>query len=105
MLEWIRFAVTAALLLAGLTFFVGAVIGNCRFAYIMNRVHAAGLGDTMGLFFVSVGLAVSAPGFFEAAKLLMPLVFLWVSSPVSSHFLAQIEYYTNEHLYEHMRRL
>ena len=105
MLEWIRFWISAALLITGLVFFTGAVVGNCRFAYVMNRVHAAGLGDTMGLFFVLLGLSLRAEGLLEAGKTMLPLVFLWLCSPVSSHFLAQIEYYTNKHLYEHMDRL
>ena len=105
MLEWVRFWITAALVIAGLLFFIGAVVGNCRFAYVMNRVHAAGLGDTMGLFFTLLGLAAGADSVLTAGKGMLPLVFLWLCSPVSSHFLAQIEYYTNERLYEHMDRL
>ncbi len=105
MIEWIRFWISAALLAAGLVFFSGAALGNCRFDYIMNRVHAGGLGDTMGLFCVIAALVVSAEGGWEACKLPLPLIFLWLCSPVSSHFLAQMEYYTNENLYEHMERL
>ncbi len=105
MLEWIRFWIAAIFLTAGLIFFVGAVIGNCRFRYIMNRVHAAGLGDTMGLFFVLLSLIISAEHLLEIGKLMMPLIFLWICSPVSSHFLAQIEYYTNRHFYDHMDRI
>lgn len=104
-LEWVRFWLTAAALVAGLLFFVGAVLGNCRFAYIMNRVHAAGLGDTMGLFFVTLAAVVNAAGPFEAVKTFLPLFFLWICSPVSSHLIAQIEYYTNQHIYDHMTRL
>ena len=37
-------------------------------------------------------------------KLFAPLVFLWATSPVSSHFLSQIEYYTQRHLYKYMDR-
>ena len=105
MLEWFRFALTAVLLTAGLVFFAGAVLGNCRFFYVMNRVHAAGLGDTMGLLLVLLALAVSAGSVLEIGKLFLPLLFLWCSSPVSSHFLSQIEYYTNQSLYDHMDRL
>ena len=105
MWEWVRFWITAGLLAVGLLFFIGAAMGNCRFAYVMNRVHAGGLGDTLGLLCVLLGLMVSSPGFWEGAKLLLPLVFLWICSPVSSHFLAEIEYYTNERFYEHMDRL
>lgn len=105
MLEWIRFWITAVLLLIGLGCFLGAVVGNQRFPYVMDRIHAAGLGDTLGLLSVLLGLAVSAPSAFEMVKLLLPLVFQWMCSPVSSHFLAQIEYFTNERFYEHMDRI
>ena len=105
MLEWIRFWISAGFLTAGLIFFIGAAIGNWRFNYVMNRVHAAGLGDTMGLFFVLISLVLHADSIPEAAKIMLPLVFLWLSSPVSSHFLSQIEYYTNQNFYEHMKRL
>lgn len=104
MLDWIRFWITAVLLAAGLVFLAAAVLGNCRFRYVMNRIHAAGLGDTMGLLLTSLALAVSAGSWLEAGKLFLPAVFLWTTSPVSSHFLSQIEYYTHSHLYEHMDR-
>lgn len=103
--EWIRFWITTVLVAAGLVHFIGGVVGNCRFSYVMNRVHAAGLGDTMGLAYILLGLIVSTSSGLEAAKMVLPLFFLWLCSPVSSHFLSQIEYYTNKRLYEHMDRL
>ena len=104
MAEWLRFGVTAALLLGALLFLAAGVIGNCRFQYVMNRVHAAGLGDTMGLFLTVCALAVSAESLGGALRLFLPLVFLWLTSPVASHFLSMIEYYTNRRLYRHMER-
>ena len=102
---WARFWLTAVVLGAGLLCFAGAVLGNCRFAYVMNRVHAAGIGDAMGLFCVVLAASVNAAGLLEAVKCFLPVAFLWVCSPVSSHLIAQIEYYTNRRLYEHMTRL
>ena len=48
-LEWIRFLPGAALTLGGLFFMVTAVIGNYRFPAVTYRMHAAGIGDTLGL--------------------------------------------------------
>ena len=104
MLAWVRFWITALLITVGLVFFAAAVLGNCRFYYVMNRIHAAGVGDTMGLLLVTLALAVSAGGVLSGLKLFLPVVFLWVTSPVSSHILSQIEYYTNPQLYQHMER-
>lgn len=102
--EWVRFWITAAVLAVGLGFLAAGVIGNCRFSYVMNRIHAAGVGDTMGLLLVTLALAFSAGGPLAAGKLLLPVIFLWITSPISGHFLGQIEYYTNPKLYEHMGR-
>ena len=102
--EWIRFFITAALMIVGLIFLIAGVVGNCRFRYVMNRVHAAGIGDTMGLFFTILALSVSTDGSLTICKLFLPLVFLWATSPVSSHFLSQIEYFTQQHLYKYMDR-
>ena len=103
MAEWMRFLLTAVFLTAGLLLFIGAVVGNCRFAYVMNRVHAAGLGDSMGLLCVAAALLFGADGLFAAGKVLLPPLFLWICSPVSSHLLAQIEYFTNTKIYEHIQ--
>ena len=102
--EWVRFWLTAAVLIAGLGFLAAGVIGNCRFYYVMNRIHAAGLGDTMGLLLTVLALAVSEDTVSGALRLFLPLVFLWLTSPVASHFLSMIEYYTNRRLYRHMER-
>ena len=104
MLDWLRFWLTAACLAGGLLFFAGAVIGNCRFRYVMNRIHAAGLGDTLGLFLTALALSLSAGSLVDALRLWLPVLFLWITSPVSSHFLGLTEYYTGTRLYEHMER-
>lgn len=105
MLEWIRFWITAVLLICGLVSFAAGVIGNCRFAYVMNRLHAGGIGDTQGLLFIVLAIAVSAGSVMDVAKLALLVIFMWNTSPVSSHFVSQIEYYTNPKLYDHMERL
>ena len=102
--EWIVFAAAALLLLAALICFTAAVIGAYRFGYVLNRMHAAGIGDSLGLL-LAVASAVVATGFhMDSLKLLLLIVFMWFTSPASSHFLSQVEYYTNPHLYRHVDR-
>ena len=55
-LEWIRFIPGAALTISGLFFLVTAVIGNYRFSTVLYRMHAAGIGDTLGLLLLLAGL-------------------------------------------------
>ena len=91
MLDWLRFVLTALLLLGGLSILVTAVIGVYKFDYVLNRMHAAAMGDTLGLLFGLIGLMISAPDIWTALKLLLIVVFLWVASPVSSHLIARLE--------------
>ncbi len=105
MIGWIRFGITAVLLMSGLVSFAAAVIGNYRFGYILNRVHAGGIGDTQGLLFVVLALIVSCDSALDICKLALLVVFMWNTSPVSSHFLSQIAYFTDKELWNHVDRL
>lgn len=102
MMAWIRFAATAALVIAGLAVCCIGVFGVYRFRYAANRMHAAAINDTMGLALCLLGFAVSAPDAFSAVKLLLVVVFMWISAPVSSHLLCRLEVETNEERAEYM---
>lgn len=91
MLEWIRFILTAAFLLSGLVILITAVIGLYKFDYVLNRMHAAAMGDTLGILFCLLGLTFSSPDIWTALKLLLIITFLWFSSPVGSHLIARLE--------------
>lgn len=89
--EWIRFAVGAALILSGLFVCITAVIGNYRFHFVLNRMHAAGLADTMGLALLFAGAAVFSGWTAFTLKLGLILLFLWCTGPVASHLLVRTE--------------
>lgn len=96
--EWIRFAVVAVILIAALIGFTAAVLGVFRFGFVMNRLHAAGIGDTVGLFGVVLAMIIAAGLHWDTVKLVLIIFFMWFTSPASSHFLIQVEYFTNEQL-------
>ena len=102
MIGWLRFWITAGLLVAGLCVMCIGVYGVFRFHYAINRMHAAAVNDTLGAGLCLLGLAVSAPDWFTAAKLLLVAAFLWLSAPVSSHLLCRLEVETNERREEYM---
>ena len=87
-------------MLCGMIFFTAAVVGANRFGHAMNRLHAAGIGDTAGLLTILLALFVAAGIHFDTVKLAGIGFFMCFTSPVSSHFLCQIEYYTNPSLYK-----
>lgn len=94
----IRFILCAALLAAGLFFEISAVIGVYRFDAALKRMHAAALGDTMGLFLVLAGLAVASGPSLMALKFLVLILLMWNTSPISGHLIGRLEYETNEQL-------
>lgn len=90
-LQWIRFVSGALLVLGGIFTVVTSVIGNFRFKYVLARMHAAGLGDTMGVFLIFAGIAVLSGFTSLTAKLLAALVLIWTGSPVASHMIMKME--------------
>ena len=101
-MEWIRFALTAVLVVAGLLFCSVGVFGLFRFKYAANRMHAAAVVDTLGISLCMIGFAISAPDLFSGLKILLVVVFWWLSSPVASHLLCRLEIETDEQRDEYM---
>lgn len=103
--EWIRFLAGAVFLLIGLGIFVIEMIGVFRFRYALNRMHAAAMGDTLGIGSCLVGLIILCGWNFTSLKLFLIILFLWLSSPTSSHLIARLEVTTDEEPEKHYRRL
>ena len=101
-MEWIRFALTAVLVVAGLLVCSVGVFGLFRFKYAANRMHAAAVVDTLGISLCMIGFAISAPDLFSGLKILLVVVFWWLSSPVASHLLCRLEIETDEQRDEYM---
>ena len=98
MIETLRFILCALLIGLGLIFEICAVIGVFRFHYVLNRMHAAAMGDTLGIMLCMVGLIILCGLNFISLKMALVVVFLWFASPVASHTLARFEVATNEEL-------
>ena len=96
-LEWIRFLAGIGLLLTGMGIFVLQLLGVFKFKYVLNRMHAAAMGDTLGIGFSMLGLMVLSGLNFTTLKMALIIVFLWLASPVSSHLISRLEVVTNEH--------
>ena len=97
---WIRFAASAVCMVLGLVFMVSAVFGVNKFRHALNRMHAAALGDTLGILFVILSLMIMRGFSLDSLKLLMVIVFFWIASPVSGHMISRLEAMTDESLGE-----
>lgn len=97
-IEWIRFLIGGLFLLIGVVIFFTELFGVFHFRYVLNRMHAAAMGDTLGISACLIGLMIFSGLNFTTLKLCLVVVFLWFASPVSSHMLARLETATNEKL-------
>ncbi len=99
-MEIIRFIFAALFLISGLLTMMAAVFGMYRFKFVLNRMHTAATSDTFGLLLSMIGLIIWKGFGFEALKMLIIIVFFWMSGPVSSHLIARMEVSTNKKLEE-----
>lgn len=98
--QWIRFALSAVCLATGLVFMILAVFGVNRFRHALNRMHAAAMGDTLGILFVFAGLILIRGFSMDSLKLFLVILFFWTAGPVSGHMISRLEAMTDENLGE-----
>jgi len=100
-LKWTQFILGTGFLLAGLLTFALQIFGVYKFKYVLNRMHAAAMGDTLGIGISLIGLMILSGFNFTTLKMGLVVAFLWCASPVSSHLIARLEAVTNPHLDEY----
>ena len=98
--EWMRFILGALLVMFGLFLFAIEVFGSYKFDFVLNRMHAAAIGDTLGIGICMLGLIFFSGFNFTSVKILLVVIFLWIASPVSSHLIARFEVTTNDKIAE-----
>lgn len=94
----LRFVPAAVLICAGVAVMAVGTIGVFRIRYVLNRLHAAAMGDTLGLLLTAAGLAILFGWSLVTVKLFLIVLLFWLASPVCSHLLASLEASTNEEL-------
>lgn len=98
--QWVKLLVSAVCILIGIVFMALAVFGVNRFHKALNRMHAAAMGDTLGILFVFIGLIVVRGLSMDALKLFLVILFFWTAGPVSGHMISRLEAMTDEDLGE-----
>ena len=102
-MEVIRFILGIGFIITGLLVFVVQLVGVYKFKYILNRMHAAGMGDTMGISLCLIGTMFLYGWGFTTLKVALIVAFLWLASPVSTHLISRLEVTTNENLEEYCK--
>ena len=98
MLESIRFGASLVCTVAGLFCLITGVLGTYRFKYALSRIHAAALFDTVGIFLMLLGVIIGQGFNVATGKMIAVILFLWVTSPVSSHLIGRMEVTINDEL-------
>ena len=72
-------------ILAGLFFLVVAAIGVIRLPDVFTRSHAVSLTDSLGAFFLLIGLSIYEGLSLNVLKILAVLALLYLQNPVIAH--------------------
>ena len=99
-LDYIRLIVGGILIIIGAAMFIIQLIGVFKLKDVLSRMHAAAMGDTIGIASTLLGVIVLTGLNFTSLKVALIIVFLWMASPVSSHLISRLEVTTNENLEE-----
>jgi len=91
----VRAIIGAAFLLLGAITFVISVVGVFRFRYVLNRLHASAIADTLGTMLTVIGLIVLRGFSFASVKLIIIVIALWVTGPVCTNRIAEAEVNTD----------
>lgn len=77
------------LMVSGLFFFVIGVIGIHRFPDALTRAHGAAKCDTLGAALCLSGLIIYSGFHASSLKLLLVIIFLWITTPTATHAIAR----------------
>lgn len=100
----LRVIIASIFLFLGSLSILISLLGVIRFKFVMNRMHAAAIIDATCLFLILIGLAILVWDINYIPKLLIILIFQWVSSPIASHMVARLEVESDKTAKEHMDR-
>lgn len=91
----VREIIAAILFILGTLIYVTGIIGVFKYKYVLNRMHCAALGDTLGLLFVAIGAVVYYGFDMACLKVVLVVVLFWLTSPISSHLISLLEVSAN----------
>ena len=83
--------IVSVLMIAGLVFFTGGVVGIIRFPDFYSRLHPAGKLDTMGALLMMTGLAIynlhhlSLIDILTSLKIVLIVIIVFLTSPTATH--------------------
>ena len=77
---------------AGIVALITGAIGLVRLPDLFSRTHAVGMMDTAGVGFIILGLIIHEGFTLISVKLALVGIFLFFTSPIATHAVAQVAY-------------
>ena len=112
---WIVFALVAFFVLSSVFMIFCGILGVYKYKYVLNRMNAAALIDTLALLLMNIGLIIAtiyryaSTGEFNSStvltvfKIFLIVAVMWLTSPISGHLISKLEYVTNEKIEEEIK--
>ena len=85
----INIASIVSFIIGGFFIVIGS-IGLLRLPDVFSRIHSAGMIDTAGAAFIILGMIFQSGISLATAKLVFIGIFIFFSSPVSSHVISNL---------------
>lgn len=88
----IREIIATIFLLVGLVFVAISAIGVVRLPDFYSRLHASGIGETLGLMISFIGLAIYEGLNILTVKLFIVFLLVFLANPIGTHILGKSAY-------------
>lgn len=92
-MDAMRVIASGLCLLGGLFFFLVGTIGLLRLPDVFTRMHATTKSDTLGAGLMILAAMVYLGWDVASFKLLLVLIFVWLTNPTASHIIASAAYH------------
>ncbi len=87
-----REIIACLFLLIGVVFITASAIGVLRLPDFYSRLHASGMGETLGLLSAFIGLAIINGINLTTVKLIIIALFIFLANPIGTHMLVRAGY-------------
>ena len=79
--------ITAVLIILGLLFMLASLIGIAALPDFCTRLHAQGVGDTLGAFLILAGMMVAVHGGLLSVKIFLIFIIIVLTNPIGTNLM------------------
>jgi multicomponent Na+:H+ antiporter subunit G len=91
-----RAIIGTVFIFASMFVFATGIRGLFKMHYVLNRVHVVAFCQTLGMLCLTAGLAVISGLTLSTLKLIVIMLFIWITNPVLSCMVTKAEILSND---------